>query len=131
MRFSPVLLPVTLLVVLGVSWGGGLALGRYCIDAGIHPFVYAFVQHGLAVCLLAGFAARHSRLPSLTKSYLAFSLLIGLTAIALPYTVVYWVLQTLKPGLVSTIIVLTPMLTYLFALSLNIERAKEIIFIET
>jgi drug/metabolite transporter (DMT)-like permease len=114
--------PLVMLVALGVLWGGNPAFSKALGQAGIGPFGVVFWQTALAgVMLLAVCAVRRQALP-LTGRALAYYAFIGCIGVGLPYAVLVLVVGHVTTGFVSVLVVLSPMLTYVFAIAIRLER---------
>ena len=116
------LLPLAMLVVLGACWGGNPNFGKALGLVGVHPFAVVFWQTGIAgIIILAVCAARRLSMP-LDWPHLRFCAFMGIVTIALPYALMVHVASAISAGYMAVIVLLSPVLTYLMALAIGIER---------
>jgi len=119
--FSP-WLALPLLLLCGTLWGITFPLSKIGIEGGIHPFAYGVWVAGLSsVALLALVFARGERLP-LSAAHLRLYLVTGLFGQALPNMAYYFYIPHMPAGLAAVIITTAPLITFVLALLLAIER---------
>ena len=115
-------LGLPLLLLSGSLWGITFPLSKMGIEGGIPPFAYGVWVSGLsATLLLCLLAARGERLP-LGRAYLRLYLLIGVLGMALPNIAYYFYIPHMPAGLAAVIITTSPLITFVIALALAIEK---------
>lgn len=118
---APLLAWVTLLFA-GAIWGVTFSLAITATEAGGHPLNIAFWQTLLGMILLLSVdLVRRRRLP-LDRSHLLFYLVCGILGTALPSALYFYAARYLSAGVLSITIALVPMLTFVVALCLRVER---------
>lgn len=115
-------LPLIMLVVLGALWGANPAFSKALALADISPFGVVFWQTFLAGIILLPVCLVRRRQISLDRKSLAYYGFIGGFGIALPYGTLVLVVDHVSTGFVSVLVVLSPMLTYVFAIVMRLER---------
>ena len=114
----------TALVAIGVSWGASQYFSKLIVSAGHHPLGISVVSTGLGAVLSTLFALlRGVRLP-LSRRHLIFYAVCGLTGTALPNYTSYTSIRELPLGVVTIIIAAVPMMTFLAALAMRMDRAE-------
>jgi drug/metabolite transporter (DMT)-like permease len=118
------LLPVFLLLVLGGFWSLGPSATKFAATHGVPPIGMVFWQTFIAanvlllICLIwkipIGFDRRHLR----------YYAVMGTIGIALPNSNMVFVMRELPAGLMSVLIVTAPLITYLIALSVRLEKFR-------
>ena len=103
------------LLLLGLIWGSGYALARFCVTNGISPLGYAFWQALGPAILLCASCQITKRRWSLNKSNLKFFVICGTVGIALPNANMYFSAQHLPAGLLAVLVNTAPMFTLLLA----------------
>ncbi|HKY95286.1 MAG TPA: DMT family transporter [Kiloniellales bacterium] len=115
-------LGLPLLLLCGTLWGITFPLSKIGIEGGIHPFAYGVWVAGLSsAVLLALVFARGQRLP-LGAAHLRLYLVTGLFGQALPNMAYYFYIPHMPAGLAAVIITTSPLITFVLALLLSIER---------
>lgn len=115
-----------LLLVSGSLWGITFPLSKIGIEGGIPPFAYGFwISLLSATLLLALTFARGERLP-LRWPYLRIYLISGVFGMALPNLAYYFYIPHMPAGLAAVIITTSPLITFVLALLLAIERFNTI-----
>lgn len=116
------LVPTAMLFIAGISLGLTFSLNRIAITNGI-PFIpYVFWQALGAGVLLLVLSLFVRRPPRLTPRHLMVYAVLGLVGMSLPILVLNIVADKLPAGVVGLQQTLVPMLTYLFALVLRIDK---------
>lgn len=114
-------LPIAMLLVLGALWGGNPTFSKALAQEGVSPFGVVFWQTGIAgLILLIVCGVKRARIPFDRKS-LAYYVFIGSIGTALSYATIVFVIGHVSAGYVSVLIVLSPLLTYLFAIVVRLE----------
>lgn len=121
-RLHPALAPLAVALVGGV-WALQYALAKLAMNAGAHPLGLAFWEgFGSGMLILAGrqLVARR-RVPVGWRDLLLYATT-GLLGLTLPATAVFWAAQHLPVGIVALLFALVPMLTYVLALAMRLDR---------
>ncbi|MBO6783345.1 MAG: DMT family transporter [Alphaproteobacteria bacterium] len=118
------LLPIILLFVLGGLWSLGPATAKFVAANGVPPFGMVFWQTFIAANLLLAICAVWKIPIGLDRRHLRYYAFMGFISITLPYSNMFFVMRDLPAGLMSVLIVTAPMITYLVALSVRIERFR-------
>ena len=126
----PLAVALFMLFVTGVAYGLSYSLASLAVNDGIPAVAYAFwmgLGAGVVMLLLSFLFGKPLKL---SGAHLRGYVVTGVTGFAIPYTVVAWVVANSVPaGIVSMIIALAPMLTYLGAVIFRIEKAWWIKFL--
>ncbi len=118
------LLPILMLLVLGALWGGNPSFSKALARQGVSPFGVVFWQTFVAgmilsaVCLL-----RRTTIPTSARA-LRYYGFIGIVGTALSYATIVFVVGHISAGFVAVLTVLSPLLTYLFAILLRLETIR-------
>ena len=116
------LVPLALLLLIGVLWGGFYSLIKISVTGGVHPMNYLFwFTLGSAVCLCGACLAR-GRWPVLERAHLGYYLKIGFVRFTLANIILYSVQAKLPVGLMAVIMTFVPIFTYGLSLIARIER---------
>lgn len=118
------LAPLLLLVTTGTLLGVSTNLAKLATDAGIPPLAFLTWSVAGAALVLSGVAAARGRLPALTARRLKFFVVSGLVSIAAPQLLFFLAIQHVGASFVALAISLPPMLTYVGALLLGLERLQ-------
>jgi len=118
-----------LLISLGIIWGSGYSIARYCMTHGVPPLGYAFWQSaGPAIFLTLLVLGR--RLPfSFKPEYLRYYILCGLLGIALPNTLMYFASAHLPSGIIAVLVNTVPIWIYPLSLLLAQESFHKLRFL--
>jgi drug/metabolite transporter (DMT)-like permease len=119
-------LPLVMLLALGALWGGNLAFSRALGDLGISPFGVVFWQTALAGAVLLPLCLARGLCICVDGRSLAYYFFIGGFGISLPYGALVLVVGHVSIGFVSVLVVLSPMLTYVFAILMRLERLSAV-----
>lgn len=112
------------LLVVGTLWGSTFSVAKFAITAGVPPLGYAFWQcFGSGLVLLAILALRGERLP-MGRRQLGFYAMTGALGITAPNVNFYIIVQYVPAGLMAVVITTAPIMTFLIALSLRMERLQ-------
>ena len=112
------------LLVIGTAWGSSQYFSKLIVSAGHHPLGISVASTGLGAVLITLFAmSRGVRLP-ISRRHLVFYAVCGLTGTALPNFTSYTAMRELPLGVVSIIIAAVPMMTFLAALAMRMDRAE-------
>ncbi|MBO6783343.1 MAG: DMT family transporter [Alphaproteobacteria bacterium] len=117
-------LPLVMLVALGALWGGNPSFSKALVAEELSPAAVVFWQTFLAgALLLLVCAVRGIRIP-LTRKAIVYYLVIGLVGIDLSYMTLVFVVHHVPAGYAAVVILLSPVLTYVFAVLLRLERVN-------
>ena len=113
-----------MLFVTGVAYGLTYSLAGVSVRGGIPFTAYAFWLGLLSGLVMLVLALLFRRMPGLSLTHLKCYAVTGTTGFAIPYLVVAIVLgHGLSSGILSIIIALAPMMTYLGAVIFRLEKA--------
>jgi len=116
------LFALSLLLLLGVLWGGQTVLAKYVITSGVPPFGYAFWQtFGGGCVLLIANLVRKQRPPGSLR-HLLFYVVVGWTGSGIPTANMYVALSEIPVGLMAIVLTTVPLLTYGLSLGARLER---------
>jgi len=115
-------LPLVLLLVLGAIWGGNPAFSKALVTSGISPPAVVFWQTlGAGVLLSIVCLARRTPI-RLNRRAVIYYIVIGMVGIDLAYIMLVFSVRHLTVGYVSVLVLFSPLLTYVFAILLRVER---------
>jgi len=115
-------LPLLLLLVLGAIWGGNPSFSKALVTSGISPAAVVFWQTlGAGILLSIVCIARRTPI-RLGRRAIIYYLVIGVIGIDLAYIMLVFSVRHLTVGYVSVLVLFSPLLTYVFAILLRIER---------
>lgn len=115
-------LPLILLVALGALWGSNPTFSKALALEGVSPAAVVFWQAlGAGVILLVICLVRGVKM-TLDRKHIVYFLFIGVIGIDVAYVNLVFVVHHLSAGYVSVLILFSPMLTYLIALAVRIEK---------
>jgi drug/metabolite transporter (DMT)-like permease len=116
------MLPITLLLILGFTWGTGYSIARFAMTHGVNPLGYSFWQSlGPAILISLLVLATRGKL-KFSRAHCRYYFICGLTGIALPNTNMYFAAPHLPAGLLSVIVNTVPVMAYLMALAAGVEK---------
>jgi drug/metabolite transporter (DMT)-like permease len=110
------------LLAMGTIWGLGFALAKLAGGNGAHPIglvLWETIGSGallLAICILLG------RFPRRQWTYLRYYLINGLLGFAIPGPLLFWTALHLPVAVVTLMIPMAPLLTYVLILLMRTER---------
>jgi len=115
------ILPVAILVLLGLLWGGVPSISKYVVsEVDIHPFSYSsWVLAIAATVLIIINLITGRRLP---PQHLKFYLICGLTSSAIPTTIMYYSVNWIPAGLMALLLAVTPIFTYMLGMCVKVEK---------
>ncbi len=114
--------PLACLMVMGAGWGGNTALAKVATLAGAPALGLALLEgigSGLVVFALCLWTRR---LPRLTRPYLGFYAIAGLTGITVPASVIFWVAPHIPVGILALLFTTVPLMTYGLSMLFTVER---------
>lgn len=113
-----------LLVLIGVAWGSTNIFSKLLVNAGHAPLGLTLAGAVIgAVLTSAVLLARGIRLP-LARRHLVFFMVIGMLGTAFPHTASYVAITHLPVGIMAILIALVPIMTFLGALLLGMDRPE-------
>ena len=115
-------LSISILLLLGLLWGGVTNVARFVGAQGIPPLPYAFwtVFIGAIVLSIVN-AVRRKSIPLSTK-HLGYFVGAGALTSGLPTANMFLCLHHISVGAMSLALTMVPIFTYLFSLAFGIER---------
>ena len=114
--------PVVLLVCVGFLQAVNVNLAKAGQIAGVGPVVLAFWMNAGAGLILLAVAAAVRQPPSLARPYLISYLVTGAISFAFPGALNFAVAGRVGPAYGSIVFALSPLITYLLALTVRLER---------
>jgi len=115
-------LPLTILISLGLLWGGVTNVARYIGLSGTPPLGYAFwtVMIGAVLLTLVNIV-RRQRVP-LTARHVSYFLIAGTLTSGLPTANMFLCLNYVSVGAMSLVLTMVPLVTYLLAFVFALEQ---------
>ncbi len=121
-RRVSMLVPLSLICVLGTLWGASAALAKLAVQDGIQPLGFTLWNAlGAGIALLAVCAWR-GMLPRVTAEHVRYYTICGLLGVALPNLNLVVVVSHIPAGVVAVALSTTPTITYAIALLWRLER---------
>lgn len=118
---SPVL-PAGLLLLLGSLWGIAFSFSKMATIGGVHPVSYTFYQGvGAGIVVITICWLRGMRIP-LDRLHLRYYIAVGLFGIAIPNVNLVAAINHLPAGVMVLTIPFVPLITYVIATALKMER---------
>jgi drug/metabolite transporter (DMT)-like permease len=121
-RIGPRLEPLVLLVAVGFLQAVNVNLAKAGQIAGVGPVVLAFWMSAGAGLVLLAVAVAAGQRPSLARPYLVSYLVTGAVSFAFPNALNFAVAGKVGPAYGSIVFALSPLITYLLALTVRLER---------
>lgn len=118
----PVLLPVTVLIVLGATWAMTQPMTRIAVSTGHPPLGLLVWQLVVSVLLLGGWNLWRRKPLPLTPRALVLFVVLALLGTVLPNTANYKAAAHLPSGVMSIIISTVAMFTFPLAIAAGIDR---------
>ena len=119
---SPQHSALLLLIVGEVFFGATFPITRLAMDEGIPFFAYTFWSSFGAAVLLLPVVALRKKFPKISLNNIRFYFFSGIFGLAFPYTMLAVVAPKIPPAILSLVITLAPVLTYLIAISIKLDR---------
>ncbi len=113
-----------LLVVEAVLFSLHVVVNKVAMSAALPPLGYTFWYSFGAGLILLIVSAIRGDLPPIRPRHLVTYAIIGTTGLAFPFTLMTFVAPKLPSGIVSMLVVLSPLLTYLFSLIAKLETFR-------
>ncbi|MEE8172214.1 MAG: DMT family transporter, partial [Alphaproteobacteria bacterium] len=110
--------------VLGVIYSALFPVNQMSVEAGLPYIGYAFWFNFLATLVLFAFAAYRRELPRLTWPHLRAYVLLGIVAVAVPVPLLTFLSDKVPVGIITLLMVLVPLLTYVMSYFLRIEKFR-------
>ena len=119
---SPQHFALLLLIVGEVFFAATFPITRLAMDEGIPFFAYTFwSSFGAAIILLPVIVLRR-KLPNLSLNNIKFYTFSGIFGLAFPYTMLAIVAPKIPPSVLSLVITLAPVITYVIAITIKLDR---------
>jgi drug/metabolite transporter (DMT)-like permease len=118
------LLTIALLFLLGVSFGVVYALNLTATANGVPFLAYVFWQSLGGAVILFVISVITRQLPGLGWRHLRVYAVTGALNMAIPYSLLSYVAPKVPSGVLSLGLTLVPVLVYLFALGLKLDRLR-------
>lgn len=118
------LLPIILLLVLGAFWSLGPSATKFGATHGVPPIGLVFWQTFIAGNLLFLICLIWKIPIDFDRRHLKYYAVMGTIGVAFPNSNMVFVMRDLPAGLMSVLIVTAPLITYLIALSVRLERFR-------
>jgi drug/metabolite transporter (DMT)-like permease len=116
------LLPLALLLALGCIWSLGPSASKFAVTHGVAPAGLVFWQTAIAGTILLAVCRATGQRIVLDRRHLRYFLVMGGLGILLPNANMAVVMRDLPAGLMAVVIVTAPVITYLVALAVRMER---------
>ena len=110
------------LLSMGTIWGLGFALAKLAGENGAHPIGLVLWETIGSGALLLIVCAMLGRYPRRQWSYLRYYLINGLLGFAIPGPLLFWIAPHLPVGVLTLMIPMAPLLTYVLILVMRTER---------
>ena len=120
------LIPVLCLIVGGGLTGISTNLAKFAGEVGLTPLAFLFWSITGAALILFSYALFRHELPPLSKSTLSYYLVAALVSVAGSNLIFFSAIPHVGASFVALIISLPPLLTYLAAIILRIERFNKL-----
>ena len=120
------LIPVLCLIAGGGLIGISTNLAKFAGEVGLTPLAFLFWSITGAAFILFSYALLRRELPPLSKSTLSYYLVAALVSVAGSNLIFFSAIPHVGASFVALIISLPPLLTYLAAIILRIERFNKL-----
>ncbi len=114
--------PYLMVFTIGITWGVTFSLARIAAEAGAHPIGLAFWQAAGGALVLLPVCLYRKALPRINWQNCKRYLVIALAGTAVPGTFLFYAASRVPSGILAITVSLVPMLTYVFALILGIDK---------
>lgn len=115
---------VILLLIIGTVYGLHFSANRWAVEASVPIFAYVFWYCLGAGLVLLSISAVFRELPKLRWNHLRVYLVMGCFGIAAPLALLTWLSPKLPTGVIGLVVVIAPIITYLFAMVLRLDRFR-------
>lgn len=113
--------PLVMLLVLGAVWGGNPAFSKALVTDGLSPAAVVFWQTFIAGLLLSVVCVVKGIRVPLSRRAITYYCVIGLVGIDVAYITLVFVVRHVPAGYASVVVLLSPVLTYIFAIIVRLE----------
>ena len=115
------IVPVCILLLLGLLWGGVPSIAKYVIATGVHPLSYSFwiLSIAASVLIIINFVSGRKLPP---RRHIFFYVVCGVSGSALPTTIMYYAVSWIPAGLMAILIAVAPIFTYLSGMVVKVEK---------
>ena len=107
---------------MGVAWGYSFSLAKMAMAGGAHPLGVALWTSALGAGFLIAFSAVRRRPISVKSNVLWLYVVCGLLGVVIPAILFFYAASRLPAGVLSITATVGPILTFLFAALLGLER---------
>lgn len=114
--------PLVYLLAAGALIGLSTNLAKLAAEAGLSPLAFLAWSVAGATAVLTAIGAARGRLPALSKQTVKYFLVSGFVSVAAPNLLFFAAAPRIGAGFVALSIAFPPLLTYLGALGLGMER---------
>ncbi len=111
-----------MVLAIGVTWGVTFSLARIAAEAGAHPIGLTFWQAAGGGLVLLPICLYRKALPQINWQNCRRFMVIALAGTAIPGTLLFYAASRVPSGILAITISLVPMLTYVFAWGLGIDK---------
>ena len=121
-RASALILGPLALLVMGIIWGLGFALSKIAGQNGAHPvglIIWETIGSGILLLLVCAALGRY---PRRQWVHLRNYLINGLLGFTIPGPILFWAAPHLPVAVLTLMIPMAPLLTYVLIVSLRVER---------
>ena len=115
---------IPILAIMGVIYSALFPVNQMSVETGLPYIGYAFWFNFLATLVLFAFAAYRRELPRLTWPHLRAYVLLGIVAVAVPVPLLTFLSDKVPVGIITLLMVLVPLLTYVMSYFLRIEKFR-------
>jgi drug/metabolite transporter (DMT)-like permease len=107
--------PAALLLLLGCNWGFTFSLAKIGAEGGVPPIGYALWQAAGASAILFAISWARGHWPAITPRHLRYYAVSGVVGIAIPNVNIITVVGHLPVGVVTILVTLAPLVTWVLA----------------
>ena len=115
---------VPILAIVGVMFSALFPVNQMSVEAGLPYIGYVFWFNLLATAMLFIVCAFKKEFPRLTWPHIRAYLLLGIVAVAVPVPLLTFLADKLPIGIITLLLVLVPLLTYVISYVLRVERFR-------
>ena len=115
---------VFLMIFIGAIYPLLFTLNNFAVGSGTPAIAFTFWQTLGASLILFAIGAVRRELPRLEWPHMRAYFIIGGTGIAAPIALLTWLSTKLPVGIMSIIVILSPLITYLLALAFGLEKVR-------
>lgn len=119
-----IVLPAFLVIATGVIYPLVYSFTKIATDAGAPPLGFVFWQLTFTGIALGMVALIRGELPRFSGAHLRSYAAIGVLGIVGPISLLAFLSNKLPAGLVTLVVVLAPLFTYVFAIALRLDRPR-------